>query len=252
MRHPRRSLFVLIGCLVLLQAADFCLTWALLASGIRGDVYEANPLANYILTRYGWAGLASFKSVCSMVALGAILLISRHRAVAGSRLLVVLCLVMGGVVGYSGALLSAPTDKGDEHLVALRRESHQISYSLVALSRLDVYRSAICRDLLDARIDLPTAIERMRNCITHFAPVVHPSSRIDFPNVENPSSLAGYIYFHFHATRLLNKHPDLEPKLGLLARETKERFPKITLVDVRTKHQQVKSDFRPAAGVARR
>src|SRR5262245_42074091 len=215
MRHPRRPLFVLVGCLILLQAADFCLTWRLLASGVRGDVYEANPLANHVLSRFGWLGLAGFKSACSMVALSAVLLVCRHRAAAGARLLVLLCMVMAGVVGYSGALLSAPTDSNDEHLSSLRLEYHQIGSSIAAIREFAAHRSAICRDVLDERIDLPIAVERMRACIARFAPAVRNSNRDAYPDLGDDNGVAAYL-FH-HASRLHDQHPDFARKFGRIA-----------------------------------
>src|SRR5262245_2234718 len=98
------------GCLVLLQGVDFLLTWTLLEGGVRSDVYEANPLANAILVRQGWQGLAGFKAVCTGIALGAGLLASIRRPAVGLRLLAVECVVMLGVVGYSAALLQKPAE----------------------------------------------------------------------------------------------------------------------------------------------
>lgn len=60
-------------------------------------MYEANPLANWWLSRHGWLGMASFKAavVLAVVGLTAVLARSRPR-MAGS--------VLGLVVLYSLAL----------------------------------------------------------------------------------------------------------------------------------------------------
>jgi hypothetical protein len=230
----------------LLQAADFCLTRALLVGGVRSDVYEANPLANHILRRYGWAGLAGFKSACSLVALSAILLIWRHRAATGVRLLVVMCLVMGGVVGYSGALLAAPAES-PEDLSVLVSQANDLNDSLAAMRKLDAERRAICRDLLEERIDLPKAVEQMRTCVARFAPAMRHCNRGDFPHPDDEDGLAGYVYHH--ATRLHAVLPGLSRQLNRLGSETSERYPAAPLFDARTMRGHIKPTFRATAGV---
>ncbi len=246
MRHHRRSLLVLLACFISLQAADFCLTWALLAGGVRGDVYEANPLANRILGRFGWVGLAGFKSACSLVALSAILIVWRARAVAGARLLALLCLVMGGVVGYSGALLAAPEPHDDPALSALTSESRSLSDSLVAVASLHNERSALCRDLLDERIALPAAVERMRACLARHAPALRSRNRGDLPDHDDDGAVAGYL-FH-HATRLYLRDPGAAPRLARLADRTSERYPAAPLLDARVMNPNARPTFRTTGG----
>src|SRR5262249_36530688 len=71
---------LLLGTLGALQAADFVLTWLLVSGQVHQDVYEANPLANAVLARAGWLGLAAFKLGCAGLALGTALLVWRLRA----------------------------------------------------------------------------------------------------------------------------------------------------------------------------
>ena len=67
---PRMSLFCA------LSAADFLLTWWLLHRS-NGRVYEANPVAAGLLVELGWAGLAAFKVVVVLLAVGSIAAIAR-------------------------------------------------------------------------------------------------------------------------------------------------------------------------------
>ena len=248
MRHPRRYLLPLTACLVLLQAADFCLTWVLLASGLRNDVVEANPLALSILDRFGWAGLAGFKSACSLVALAAILAVSRRRVNAATRLLAALCLVMAGVVGYSGALLASPPPTHEPNLARLERQSRDISLSIQALTQLDRERSAICRKLLDGRTELPQAMEEMRDCLTRYAPRVTRAGRADFPEREQSAQVASYVYYH--ATRLPRLTARQADRLPEVAAEVGRHYPSATLIDARLLAHGVKPTWRTRPATA--
>jgi hypothetical protein len=243
-------LCALLACFISLQAADFCLTWALLAGGYRRDVYEANPLANRILGNFGWVGLAAFKSACSFVALSAILLVWRYRAAAGVRLLVTLCLVMGGVVGYSGALLAAPEPKEDDAVLrALAAEAQSLSNAIAAIGRLDRDRAVICRDLLEERINLPVAVEQMRTCLDRYAPLMRPSNSGDVPESGDDNALVGYLYYH--TTRLYFRDSSIAPKLIRLADDTSERFPSAVLFDARSMPPHARPNFRTGGVLVR-
>jgi hypothetical protein len=88
---------------VLLSGADLALTWWLLG-GSGGEVYEANPVANWWLARAGWAGLAGFKAALVLLVLGLAAVIGRHRPRAADGVLCFACAAVAAVVLYSATL----------------------------------------------------------------------------------------------------------------------------------------------------
>jgi hypothetical protein len=123
--HPRKQLLF-----ALLSAADFGLTWWLLGQP-DGRAYEANPVANFWLARFGWLGLACFKAAVVCVVLGLASAISRSRPLAGGRVLQLGCACLAVVVAYSSALAAHPADDPDlapggafeAHLAELNRRT---------------------------------------------------------------------------------------------------------------------------------
>ena len=65
--------FVLFAVLGLL---DLLLTWYLL-QGSPGRVYEANPVARLWLNRFGWLGLAAFKTSLVVLVISLVVVIAR-------------------------------------------------------------------------------------------------------------------------------------------------------------------------------
>jgi hypothetical protein len=97
-RHPvKLTLFALLSLL------DLGLTYKLLhAHG--GSVYEANPLANAWLHRFGWTGLAVYKLLAVTMFAAATAYIGLRRPRLGARLMNFACLTVFAVVAYSLAL----------------------------------------------------------------------------------------------------------------------------------------------------
>src|SRR6266480_3137593 len=89
-----------------LSATDLALTWYLLN---QHDcvVYEANPLAGWLLARHGWGGLAVFKAAIVLVVGAVAVAIHIYRPRTGRRVLVFGCVVLAGVIAYSGRLAYA-------------------------------------------------------------------------------------------------------------------------------------------------
>jgi hypothetical protein len=85
---------------VLLSLADFLLTYQLVENG-QGDVLESNPLANILLSQYGWAGIGFFKLAMVILIGILILIISRKRLRTAEMILVFACGVQAGVVANS-------------------------------------------------------------------------------------------------------------------------------------------------------
>jgi hypothetical protein len=90
----------------LLSLIDLFLTWRLLLHG-HGQVYEGNPIAEWWLSCYGWAGLAAFK-IATALAVGVLTTaISLVRPRTGGRILVFACTAVLIVVAYSCQVSSA-------------------------------------------------------------------------------------------------------------------------------------------------
>lgn len=223
MRASRLMLFF-SGCFVLLQCVDFFLTWALLETGVRPDVYEANPVANTILACQGWRGLAGFKAMCTAVALGAGLLASIRRPAVGLRLLAVEVLIMAGVVGYSAVLVQggAPPE-GSRELPSLESHSTRLSGCITEMRRFDYSREMICRRVVAGKLTLPAGIERMGECITSYAPRLSRNQQLRLPEVRHPGQIAAYLYHH--TSRLLDDDAPGRAALDRIEREIARRFP---------------------------
>jgi hypothetical protein len=93
----------LIATFVTLSSADFVLT-KLLLQGSSGEIYESNPLADFVLHGSGWLGLALFKTALVGLISGVILYIEPRKPKAAHRLAAFACLVTSGVVVYSVCL----------------------------------------------------------------------------------------------------------------------------------------------------
>jgi hypothetical protein len=190
-----RSLAYLIGGLMLLQAADFVFTYLLLDGGVRGDIYESNPLARSILDRGGWLGLAAFKLSITAVVLSAVAVVARRRRVAAIRLLVVLCLLMLGVNVYSGTLLAAPDQEKVSEQKALAVEA-DLGSRMGACAEFIRERDQVCDEMLAGRRDLNAAIQDMTDLVVHFAPRTRMPPAARMPNPQRRDEIALYLDFH--------------------------------------------------------
>lgn len=102
----RRKISLLgIGAFILLSLADLALTKLLLEEG-DFMIYEANPLANFILKSQGWLGLVLFKLGAILMISVIICLVGYFRPATAKRLLTFACLLMSAVVAYSTFLVS--------------------------------------------------------------------------------------------------------------------------------------------------
>src|SRR5947209_2456160 len=92
----RRWLF---GAFLILSAADLYLTWRLFA--VEGSAAgEQNPLANWVLDHYGWAGVACMKFCTVALVVIPVGAIFQARPRTALRLLGGCCAVLGTVVFY--------------------------------------------------------------------------------------------------------------------------------------------------------
>jgi hypothetical protein len=182
-----RAILLLSICFILLQGADFCLTRRLLA---RSDMMETNPLALTILTRHGWLGIALFKCACTAVTLAAAWLVCLSRARTAAKLLTAVCLLMAGVVGYSGFLLLRPDEQA-----AIRQQAAQTEKYLAEVRHFGACRDAICLDYQQGRLSLPDAVELMTRCLRQ-ADRLPEALRRRLPPANRPELVAGYLLTH--------------------------------------------------------
>src|SRR5438874_2221832 len=86
-----------------LSAADFLLTWYLLHES-RGRVLEGNPIAAWLLDRFGWLGLAGFKGLIAALIAGSYIALTVYCPRMAQRVFLFACAVLVSVIGYSGVL----------------------------------------------------------------------------------------------------------------------------------------------------
>jgi hypothetical protein len=88
-----------------LSIADLLLTRVLLENS-NFMIYEANPVADWILQNHGWSGLTAFKLTAVMMVSAIIFYIGYFRPATAKRLLAFACVLMSGVVIYSSYLVA--------------------------------------------------------------------------------------------------------------------------------------------------
>jgi hypothetical protein len=89
-----------LALFALLSVADLLLTWVLLRH-TDGMVYESNPIANALLTQYGWAGMVIFKFTDVLLVASIALLLCYFQPRAARRVLSMACGIVGSVTLYS-------------------------------------------------------------------------------------------------------------------------------------------------------
>ena len=132
-----RKLLLFVG----LSLLDLALSRWLIRPGY-AELDEGNPIARWVLSGSGWAGLVSFKLAMVAVATLLFVVISRYRPRSGARALNLSCLAVGLVVLYSGYLIAsngealADVHREEAKHVRLERESAKVREARVALERL--------------------------------------------------------------------------------------------------------------------
>jgi uncharacterized protein DUF5658 len=145
---------------MLLSVCDLVLTWWLLRHSGR-VVCEANPVADWWLSRFGWCGLAAFKIGMMVLIMVLLRLVSQHRPRAAGHVLSFACAVLAAVVVHSAALgRSAPTEdewiaQSNRDLEEYNRQAHQRATEKIAYAAL---LDSICEDLVEGKCTLPEAV----------------------------------------------------------------------------------------------
>ncbi len=90
-----------------LSLADLYFTRQLFAQD-DSTIAETNPVAQWILINHGWIGVTFFKLSSVLLVAMLMVAVARRRPRTAARLLTGSCLLLGGVVFYSGLLLYVP------------------------------------------------------------------------------------------------------------------------------------------------
>ena len=230
MKLTSRVALLPVGLLLLLQGCDLLLTWRLL-SGAHPDVHEANPLAATLLQHFGWTGVALLKLATSTLLLLVIFALGRRRPVVATRLLGGLCLVMAGVILYSGWLLLRPVDPLVRQMPGMAEQDARLTHYIDGVGRFARKRRVICIELLGGRIDLSAGVRRMKDCLAEEQPHLASSMLAYLPVADRPEEVAAFLYFH--ASRLVKEGEASQGALTALEQQMSRSYPTAARLDDR-------------------
>jgi hypothetical protein len=163
MKRPRShsGKFALFAALGL---TDLVLTCYLLRA-TSGWVYESNPVAQWWLVRWGWAGLAGFKLAVMLLVLTAVSLIARNRPRTAGHVLSFACGATLLVVGYSCTFLGTARCRGQaltrEDELRIRTEAAQIDAEVHQLQEYLQLLDQLAEDLNAGRGSLEALVTRL-------------------------------------------------------------------------------------------
>jgi hypothetical protein len=106
---PKRVFALGLVLYAVLGLTDLALTYLVIRGGIG---YEANPVAEAWLHRYGWEGLAAFKVLSAAVFGSAVAVIARHRPRTSAVLVAAGCVALLLVVLHSRRMLDEAGRRG--------------------------------------------------------------------------------------------------------------------------------------------
>jgi hypothetical protein len=142
---------------VVVSTLDWLLTRALVEGGV---AVEANPLAAWVLRRYGWAGLAYFKASLTAATTGLGLVIYRRSRLAAQRLLRLACAAVVLVVGY-GLLQLAQASPHCRSLARAKAEGAALEGDLRHLRGYGVRLDELARQVIAGRLSLAQATDKL-------------------------------------------------------------------------------------------
>lgn len=199
---------LLVLGLIVLQTLDLILTNLLLSGYLRADVYEANPLARWILTTGGWAGLATFKAGCTAIAILAALLVTHWRPATGHRLLVLMCVLMFGVVSYSSVLAAQATDP-EFQIESLTQANDDLDKAQQSFQTYLEMRNTLCIALLRGEVSLLQAVLSHQDLLDEYSSNFVGAYRDRLPKRYDISAQTTHL-LHLSA-RLIEEKPELTP-----------------------------------------
>jgi hypothetical protein len=165
MKMPR-SLLGKFTLFAVLGLTDLVLTCYLLRT-VPGWIYESNPVAQWWLVRWGWAGLAGFKLAVMLLVMIAVSLIARYRPRTAGHVLSFACAATALVVGYSCTLLGSTRVRCPAQLltredeVRIRSEAAQLDAQVRQLQAYYKFRDQLAEDLNAGRHPLDELVTRL-------------------------------------------------------------------------------------------
>jgi len=171
-----------------------------------GHIYESNPLAQWWLARWGWAGLVAFKLVLIALATAAIALVARSRPRVAARVLTFSCLATLVVIVYSCSLLrSIPRHAGMFPLLhdeaGLAAEGRGLDDRLRQVKAYRLVLSQAAEELLAGRSTLDAAVARLAATRRGQDPAWLTNLRKVYPGRSDAGCLAATLLDHARALR---------------------------------------------------
>jgi hypothetical protein len=159
-----RSLLGRFALFAVLGLTDLVLTCYLLRT-TSGWIYESNPVAQWWLVRWGWAGLVGFKLAVMLLAMTAVILIGRYRPRTAGHVLSFACAATVLVVGYSCTLVGTARSQGQaltrEDELRIVTEAAQIDAEIHQLQAYLKLLDQLAEDLNAGRDSLEAAVTRL-------------------------------------------------------------------------------------------
>jgi hypothetical protein len=150
--YPRRLLLFAV-----LSLGDLLLTCYLLQLG-EGQVYESNPIAEWWLSRFGWAGLAGFKVGAVLVVAGLAAVVSLRQCRNGGRILSFACSTLAVVLVYSCAVAGAIDPEVADDLPRAEAKARQLDRIVVQGRQYQAALEQLGQDLVHGRRPLAQAV----------------------------------------------------------------------------------------------
>jgi hypothetical protein len=198
MKMPR-SLLGRFALFAVLGLADLILTCYLLRTE-RGHVYEGNPVAQWWLAHWGWAGLAGFKLAVLLLVMIAANFIGRHRPRTAAHVLTFACGATALVVGYSCTLLGTARTQGQaltrEDEVRIENQAAQLDVQVQELQAYYKLRDQLAEDLNAGRESLDALVARLQATPKVQDPAWLKLLRLAHPGRSDRECLAALILYH--------------------------------------------------------
>jgi hypothetical protein len=158
----------------------------------QGDLaYESNPLADWFLQSYGWAGLAVFKGLTVLLAAGIFVVVARYRPRTGAGVLNCACGLVGLVVFYSCLLVWFPAT--DPERAAIQEFSRRLDEQAQECRNRQDLMLRLGKDLVDRRRTLAGAVEAMHQAKLADDPIMLKALQTHYADRPEPQGMALYL-----------------------------------------------------------
>jgi hypothetical protein len=227
----RRSLLGKSALFAVLGLADLALTWYLLRTE-QGSVYESNPVAQWWLARWGWAGLVGFKLAVVLLVIASVKLIARYRPRTATHVLSFACGATALVIGYSCTLLGSARAHGlglnNSEMARIASDAYQLNARVRQMQAYYQLRDQLGNDLNAGHYPLDELVERLAAGPQARDPKWRESLRNAYPGRCDRERMAELIRYHARqlteaqagipatavSARRRDTHPQSEPTGG--------------------------------------